>query len=338
VTLAPQRVLTIRLGAVGDVLTTLPAIAALRRLLPNAVIHHLVERGAAPVVQGLPALNDVIVVPRDEITRELKRFRLKTFASTWSRLRSERYDLVIDFQNLLRSAVWKVATGARHGIVRNHWRELSPLPFDMRVACDAKANVVVQHGQLLSALTQDGRTPTLKPCAPAIGAAASIEARGVMSDERYIVIAPGSRWPRRAVPDRLIEAAVKAITLPVVLLGGPNERGWLEGLAKRLNIPVSVDLKLEAMFALIKQASGLVCADSAPLHAADMFGVPMTCIFGPSAPELYGPAFAQAAVLRDAQYAGQHSFRGKNIDYFAGIDAASVERAVGQMLDAAGGA
>lgn len=94
---------------------------------------------------------------------------------------------------------------------------------------------------------------------------------------------------------------------------------------------MSVDSKLEAMFALIEQASGLVCADSAPLHAADMFGVPMTCIFGPSAPELYGVVFAKSEVLRDAQYAGQHSFRGKNVDYFAGIDAAAVERAVAQM-------
>ncbi len=283
------------------------------------------------MVQGLAQLDDVIVVPRDEISRELKRFCLKAFSATWARLRSERYDLVIDFQNLLRSAVWKVATGAPHGIVRNKWRELSPLPFDMRVACDGNANVVSQHGQLISVLTEDGQAPALTPCAPAISTAASLEARSVMSDARYVVVAPGSRWPRRALPDRIVEAAVKAVKWPVVLLGGPNERGWLEGLGAQLRIPVSVDLKLEAMFALIKQASGLVCADSAPLHAADMFGVPMTCIFGPSAPELYGPAFAKSEVLRDAQYAGQHSFRGKNVDYFAGIDAAAVERAVAQM-------
>lgn len=68
VIITPRKVLTIRLGAVGDALTVLPAIAALRRLLPNAVIHHLVERGAAPVVQGLAQLDDVIVVPRDEVS------------------------------------------------------------------------------------------------------------------------------------------------------------------------------------------------------------------------------------------------------------------------------
>ena len=329
----PQKVLTIRLGAVGDVLTTLPAIAALRALLPNAVIHHLVERGAAPVVHGLPQLDEVVVVPRDDISRELKRFSMKTFSATWSRLRSERYDLVIDFQNLLRSAVWKVATGARHGIVRNKWRELSPLPFDTRVALDGKANVVTQQGQLLGPLTADGKTPLLAACAPLISAQATSEAERISKAKPYVVIAPGSRWPRRALPDRLIEAAARAVTLPVILLGGPNERGWLEGLGQRLQIPVSVDLELEAMFALIRDAAGLVCADSAPLHAADMFGVPMVCIFGPSAPELYGPAFTPSIVLRDEQYAGQHSFRGKNIDYFAGIDSAAVERAVTQMQE-----
>lgn len=87
--------------------------------------------------------------------------------------------------------MWKVATGAPHGIVRNKWRELSPLPFDMRVACDGNANVVSQHGQLISVLTEDGQAPALTPCAPAISTAASLEARSVMSDARYVVVRTG---------------------------------------------------------------------------------------------------------------------------------------------------
>ena len=335
----PQRVLTIRLGAVGDVLTTLPAIAALRRLLPNATIHHLVEEGAADVVSELPSLDDVIVVPRQQIMAELRRLKTKAARAMWSRLRAERYDLVVDFQNLLRSAVWTVATAAPHAIVRANWQEMSPLAFDFRVPCKPMSNVVQQHGNLLSVLSSDRAMPPLSACAPHITGAAwrSAAERLVALDVRapYVVIAPGSRWPRRSLPHRLIEAGVRALRragVALLLVGGPSERGWLEALGHELRIPVSVDLTLKPLFAVIAGAAGIFCADSAPMHVADMLELPTTCVFGPSAPELYGPMFAPAVVVRDERYAGQHSFRGKDVDYFSGVGADRIERGIEHML------
>jgi heptosyltransferase I len=335
----PERILTIRLGAVGDVLTTLPALRALRGLFPQATIHHLVEEGAADVVRGLAVLDDVVVVPRDQLRRELGRFRAKTFASVWRELRGRRYDLVIDFQNLLRSAIWKIATGSKHGIVRARWQEMSPLAFDFRVPCQPFDNVVRQHGNLLSVLSGDGATPKLSACAPFVPEDAARMAETLRAKlgigGPYVVVAPGSRWPRRSLPERIVTAGVRRLKhagVQVLLIGGPNERGWLEALGESLAVPVSVELPLKPLFALIAGAAGIFCADSAPLHVADMFELPATTVFGPSAPELYGPVFAPAFVLRDERLSGQHSFRGKDVDYFCAISGSAVEAGIDQML------
>lgn len=337
----PERVLTIRLGAVGDVLTTLPAVQALRSLLPRAKIYHLVEEGAADAIRGLSALDDVIVVPRAQISREAKRLSFRTFSLVRRELRARRIDFVVDFQNLLRSAVWKWASGADHGVVRRHWRELSPIAFDFRVPTSANDNVVLQHGELLKVLTPDGKRPALKACPPAIDDAAWRTAREVVRASRlgsvYGVIAPGSRWPRRSLPKRIIVAAAKAmrrIGWEPLIIGGPNERGWIEPIASEVGAPFSVDLPLKPLFALIADAAGIVCADSGPLHAADMFERPTVAVFGPSAPELYGPAFAPAVVVRDERYAGQHSFRGKDIDYFEAVGDREIDAGVERMIGA----
>src|SRR5262245_48226681 len=95
-----ERILVVRLGAVGDVVRTLPAAAGVRAQWPRAHLAWLVEAGSASVLRGQSWLDQVIVFPREELARGLRRGNLLAFARILSaflrELRAERFDLVVD--------------------------------------------------------------------------------------------------------------------------------------------------------------------------------------------------------------------------------------------------
>ena len=67
-----DRILVIRLGAMGDVVRTLPAFADLRARYPEAQIHWLVERKAEGVLHGQPGIDEVVIFPREELVAMLR--------------------------------------------------------------------------------------------------------------------------------------------------------------------------------------------------------------------------------------------------------------------------
>ncbi len=103
-----MNILIVKLSAIGDVIHTLPALAALRKLYPHARIDWVIEEAASDLIKDLPYLDNVIISPRKRWIKELKKGQLsalKEIAAFIRKLRSVRYDLVIDFHGLLKSAV-----------------------------------------------------------------------------------------------------------------------------------------------------------------------------------------------------------------------------------------
>src|SRR4029079_7809884 len=113
------RILLVRLSAISDVVVATPTIRALRETFPRAYLAWLVEDRAQDVVAGNADLDEVIVWPRQGWKRELRgvggRVRGSRRVVELAReLRRRRFDIVIDFQGLLRSALLVYASGARH--------------------------------------------------------------------------------------------------------------------------------------------------------------------------------------------------------------------------------
>jgi ADP-heptose:LPS heptosyltransferase len=102
--LAPRRIGIIKPSALGDVVQALRLLPALRRRYPQATIHWIINRGFADLLESHPDLTGAIPFDRRGSWRE--------FARLLSRLRGMQFDLVLDLQGLLRSAVLTLATGA----------------------------------------------------------------------------------------------------------------------------------------------------------------------------------------------------------------------------------
>ncbi|MFQ5586701.1 MAG: glycosyltransferase family 9 protein [Thermodesulfobacteriota bacterium] len=117
-----MKILIVKLSSLGDVVHTLPALSALRGAYPDAEIDWLVEEESKAILEGNPLLNNIVTVRKRGLFREP--------GKTWRvvrRIRERRYDMVIDFQGLLKSGVWVYLSSGRRRIGFGRGREFSHL-------------------------------------------------------------------------------------------------------------------------------------------------------------------------------------------------------------------
>ncbi|MFL6257782.1 MAG: glycosyltransferase family 9 protein, partial [Pyrinomonadaceae bacterium] len=149
-----MKILFVKLGSIGDVVHTLPALAAVRRAVPGAKISWVVERRAAEILRDNPLLETLIEVD----TKGLRRWPLsgETLPATrrqLRRLRASPFDLSIDFQGLLKSALVSKLSGAKRrvGFAREHLREpASRFLLTETVRTPARLNVIRKNLALAS--------------------------------------------------------------------------------------------------------------------------------------------------------------------------------------------
>ncbi|MCG2740187.1 MAG: glycosyltransferase family 9 protein [Syntrophaceae bacterium] len=132
-----MNILIVKLSAIGDVIHTLPSLAALRRCHPDADITWVVEEAAADLLTENPDLNRVIVSGRKRWIRELRRGRiaapLRGMLAFFSEIRYRPYDLVIDFHGLLKSAVIVLISGGKRKLGYDSLQELSGLFYNEKI-------------------------------------------------------------------------------------------------------------------------------------------------------------------------------------------------------------
>jgi heptosyltransferase-1 len=147
-----MNILIVKLSAIGDVVHTLPALAALRKLYPQAFITWVIEEGAADLIQDHPYLDKVLVSHRKRWLRDLKKGRLSTVGEILQfikELRSRRYDLVIDFHGLLKSSLIVLLTSAERKIGYDSMQELSGLFVREKVPEDMDKHAVDRYLDLV---------------------------------------------------------------------------------------------------------------------------------------------------------------------------------------------
>src|SRR5437016_1106222 len=121
-----MRILIVKLGSIGDIVHTLPALAAMRRALPDSEISWVVERRASEILKDNPLLDRLIEVDTKALRRGLMSGEtLRAPRQQLRLLRASAFDLALDFQGLLKSASIARLSGARcvYGFARDSLRE-----------------------------------------------------------------------------------------------------------------------------------------------------------------------------------------------------------------------
>jgi lipopolysaccharide heptosyltransferase I len=294
---SPPRFLIIRLGSLGDIIHGIPAAAALRRHFPQARIDWVVDPRYLELLDLVEGLDGRI--PFDS--------RGLTGGGAWStlsELRAARYDAVLDFQGLIKSAVLaRVAGGQRTvGLPRAHLREpMAALFYTTTADPGTAAHVIDKTLGLLTPLGVVDRTARFPIAVPRSAAALSIAERS--GPDGYVLVNPGAAWPNKRWPPARFGALATAIHrehgLRSIVLWGPGEEplaasvvAAAEGAAESAPPTTIPDI-----VAIARAARLMVSGDTGPLHIGGAMGTPLVALFGPTYPERNGPWSAHDVVL-----------------------------------------
>ena len=301
---SPPRFLIIRLGSLGDIIHGIPAAAALRRHFPQAHIDWVVDPRYLELLNLVEGLDRRISFDPRGLTRGFDPRGGGGAWSTLSELRAVRYDAVLDFQGLLKSAVLARLAGGRRtiGLPRAHLREpLAALFYSTTADPGTASHVIDKTLGLLAPLGVVDRTVRFPIAVPRSTVAVSIAER--FGPNEYALVNPGAAWPNKRWPaarfGRLAAAIHREHGLRSIVLWGPGEEPLAasvaaasEGAAEKAPATTIADI-----VAIAHGARLMVSGDTGPLHIGGAMGTPLVALFGPTFPERNGPWSAHDVVL-----------------------------------------
>ncbi len=281
----PSSVLVVRLGAMGDVLHALPAVASIKLSFPEARICWVVRPRWQDLLAANPYVDEILPFRRGE-----------GFGAVWrslSKVRHVRPDLAFDFQGLIQSAI--VGRMAR---ARDYWG------FDHSIAREPLASLFYTHRakpagphriernlQLVEAagvrtLTTESWIPPGQP-------------EGELPRGPFVLAAPlagwkSKQWPLERYAD--VSALLERENLTLVLNVAPHQAPGLERFALHVST-------LAGLIDATRRATAVIGIDSGPLHLAAALRKPGVAIFGPTDPAANGPFGGSMRVIRKSGYA-----------------------------------
>lgn len=312
-----MNILIVKTSAIGDVTHTLPALNALRKRYPDAHIAWLVEEAAADLVRGHQALDRVLVSRRKHWVREMRggfAGFIKAWREVWAfirALRDTRYDLLLDFQGLLKSGVWVWLADAERKIGFGRGMEHAECSYiflnEKIPPVDMDTHALTREMTLLQAIGIKADEITFElPITD--GNRGEVDAllagHGIDPQRPLVAINPQATWPTKLwFSDRFSEVAdhLLAQGCAVVFTGSPADRVEIERIisgmkGKAANLAGATSLM--SLAALYQRAQVVVSTDTGPMHIAAAVGTPLVAIFGSTAPWRTGPWGEEHVVLR----------------------------------------
>lgn len=291
-TRVPGRVLVVKPSSLGDIVHTFPALEMLRRAFPGAELDYLVHPAFAGALEYSPwQVSRKILFERDKLGH-LSGF-VPEFPKLVSALRGRKYDLVVDFQGLLRSAFFaRLAAGFGKVAGFAAPRERSAAGFySLRVSA-CREHAVERNAELAAVFCGTDEVPELP--VPPVPSGAKIPP-GL--PERYLLLLPGARWRSKRFPVGLFADTAKLVMerfpmLRPVVAGSADEKETAAELCGKLPggaVDICGRTTLPELFETVRHAAGVVSNDSGPMHIAALMRRPLCAFFGPTRPEATGP-------------------------------------------------
>ena len=298
-----MNILIVKLSAIGDVVHTLPSLAALRKLYPESHITWVVEEASSDIIRGHPHLDRVIISRRKRWVENLKKLHdikttiadIRSFVKT---LRDRKYDLVIDFHGLFKSSVIVLLSGGKRKLGYDSMQELSGLFLNEKISEDMGKHAVDRYLDFIRYLGTDIDNPDFNiPIEEGnkIRIETLLKANYIDINEPFVAVNPVAFWDTKLWEDnkfaRLCDRITKELKYKVVFTGSKGH-GSIERIRSMMTFP-SVNLEgqttLRDLAYLYRLSGLLITTDSGPMHIAAAMNTPTVALFGPTDPSRTGP-------------------------------------------------
>jgi len=299
-----MNILIVKMSSIGDVIHTLPALNALRAHFPDARITWLVEEAASAIVASHEAIDRVLISKRGrwvkgllgpsclENAKEIFRFVAE--------LRDTRYDLVIDFQGLMKSAVMVGLCRGKRKIGYNRTREWSYVALDERIRpYDMNGHAIHRYLNLIRHLNVCTSKIEFKI---SCGEKEVLRVHTILREEGWshgqpvVAMNPVARWETKLWDaEKFAHLADKLIAESgclVVFTGNEADREEIAKIRSKMDHPcmdLSGQTDLRELAALYEISTCVVSTDTGPMHLAAATETPVVALFGPTAPWRTGP-------------------------------------------------
>ena len=288
-----MNILVVKLTSMGDVLHMMPALTDLQAHFPQATIDWMVEEGFMEIPRWHPAVTSVIPVATRR-WRAISRENIRDFWQFMRRLRKQRYDIVIDAQGLMKSAVIARLTrlnkgGRRIGFSSDSIKESPAAWFYHRgIQVPRQQHAIHRLRQLFAGAMQYEVT------ADTIDYALTIDrpvTRGEPSPS--VMFFHGTTWPTKHLPDRcwreLADLAGRSGYQVKLCWGNEQERKRAEWIAQdRGHVDVLPKSTLSELAVQLSSARGAIAVDTGLGHLAAALGVPTVSVYGATDAKLTG--------------------------------------------------
>jgi heptosyltransferase-1 len=352
-----ERFLIVRLGAMGDIIHSLPAAAALRRAQPTADIGWAIEdrwvellstRAALGEARG-PAkpLPDRIHLVNTRAWREAmwSDETWREAVTAMKEIRSFHYETAFDFQGAWKSAAVAFFSRAKRRVGFNTPREgPASILYNRRVSWQG-THVVEQAMCLAEAFGASARPEEIMPdeMFPRDAAAErwgdeQLAAREIRD---FVILNPGAGWGAKQWPPERYAEVARALAfqgLRSIVNHGPTELALANEVTQlSAGAAVPVACSIGELMALTRRAKLFIGGDTGPMHLAAALRVPVVALFGPTNPERNGPFATRSVVLRSPESETSYRHTSRAHAGLLSINVADVLKAATSLLEAAHG-
>ena len=317
-----RSLLVVRLSAMGDIIHTLPAVAALRQACPHAILGWLIEERWAELLCTLrypragkrsaqrPLVDRLHSVNTAEWRRSWFSFNTwQQMAVGLSDLRGVGYDAAIDFQGAVRSALLARWSGAPVVFGSAQPRENAASMWYTHQVLPNGTHVVEQAITLARAVIQHS-VPDTPPSFPVDPDAERKIAALAPDRQAFAILSPGAGWGAKQWPTErygLVARELARNGVQSLVNYGPGEEELATAVeANSQGTARKVSCSVAELIALTRRARLFIGGDTGPMHLAAALRIPVVAIFGPTNPARNGPFGTRSVVLRSSSSATSH--------------------------------
>jgi heptosyltransferase-1 len=311
--MADSHILVVRLSSMGDVIHTLPAVASLKHSFPHSYLTWLIRPHWIPLLEGNPYVDEVIPLERS----------LRTSFAMSRRLRARHFDLAVDFQGLVQTAILAAAVRPRKlaGFDRNRVRERPAALFYSSEVVTHAEHAVERNLELAAGA---GATNLLRTFPLPQG-----QPEGTLPDGKFVLASPFAGWGAKQWPLEYWSQLAAMLDLPLVVNGPPDSASVLQQI-RGAHVHLS---SLSGLIDATRRAHAVLGVDSGPLHLAAALLKPGVAIYGPTNPGRHGPYGGSFRVLRNPNAVADYTRRTEPAPSMLAISPKMVAEALTAILE-----